>query len=125
MSGESLTVDHDKISQAAGKMAGQMAQSAAAPVLNKLQTVKDIGIGGTWIEDLIKGIESFLSKIGDYISSFFKSIFGGASAAAAPAPAPATPPAAPGAAAASPDTVVTPPGRTPPVPAANRDKGRQ
>lgn len=116
MSGEALTIDGDKVSAAAGKAAGKMAQSVAAPVLDTLQSAKDIGIGGSWIDDLIKWIQGFFSSIGDFIGSIFKSIFGGAAkpTPAAPAPAPAPTPPAP----TTPE--VSSPGRTPSVPQAER-----
>lgn len=114
MSGEALTIDADKVSAAAGKAAGKMAQSVAEPVLDTLQSAKDIGIGGSWIDDLSKWIQGFFSSIGDFIGSIFKSIFGGAAkpAPAAPAPAPAAP------APITPE--VSSPGRTPSVPQAER-----
>jgi len=117
VAGEAFTIDANKVSAAAGNAVGKMAESVAGPLLNNLQSAKDIGIGGSWIEDLIKWIQGFFSKIGDFFSSIFKSIFGGSSPPAAPS-APAAPAPSPERATAE----VPSPGRTPPALAPDRGR---
>ena len=113
MGDDAVTIDKKKLAEAAGDVAANLAKSAAAPAINLLESAKDMGIGGSLIDDLLTWFKDIFSKIGNILAS----IFGGSEA---PTPAPTDVPAPNLAAsgtetpAAGNDVAVTPPGKTPP-----------
>jgi hypothetical protein len=101
LSGETLTIDEEKLKDTAAKAVGDAATDAAKgvikPALDIVESAKESGIGGTWIEDTWKWLSDLFSSVADWISTAVSSLIDGifslfnsspASATETPAPTP-------------------------------------
>lgn len=124
-----ITVDTNTLSrratEMAGRAAGQLADTARQTVTAPLEGLRSWGIGGEWLDKIIKTVTDLIASISDWFGSLFS---GGTSPAAAPA-APDGSAAAPAAGAnPAPATSVEPPAPTPqgaPKPDTRSKGGRQ